>query len=83
VPSARPLSDLGNPKMAVFFSSLLPQSACIKSRSLAILGLVFCAMTFAWLLAYAIASRWPATSCAAGNLAHGRGHHRRCSGPLG
>ena len=49
------LSDLGNPKMAVFFSSLLPQFSDASFGSLASLGLVFAAMTFAWLLAYAIA----------------------------
>src|SRR5262249_48021438 len=47
------LSDLGNPKMAVFFSSLLPQFGDASFGSLASLGLVFAAMTFAWLLAYA------------------------------
>ena len=49
------LSDLGNPKMAVFFSSLLPQFSDASFSSLASLGLVFAAMTFAWLLAYAVA----------------------------
>lgn len=51
------LSDLGNPKMAVFFSSLLPQFAGDNASfaSLALLGLVFCAMTFVWLTGYAIA----------------------------
>jgi threonine/homoserine/homoserine lactone efflux protein len=50
------LSDLGNPKMAMFFSSLLPQFAGEEARfvSLVTLGLVFCAMTFAWLVAYAV-----------------------------
>src|SRR5260370_27516678 len=49
------LSDLGNPKKAVFFSSLLPQFSDATFGSLAFLGLVFSAMTFAWLLAYAVA----------------------------
>jgi threonine/homoserine/homoserine lactone efflux protein len=49
------LSDLGNPKMAVFFSSLLPQFSDASFGSLASLGLVFSAMTLAWLLAYAVA----------------------------
>jgi threonine/homoserine/homoserine lactone efflux protein len=49
------LSDLGNPKMAVFFSSLLPQFSDASFCSLAFLGVVFCAITFVWLLAYAVA----------------------------
>lgn len=48
------LSDLGNPKMAVFFSSLLPQFADPSFYSLAAHGLLFCAMTFSWLVGYAI-----------------------------
>jgi threonine/homoserine/homoserine lactone efflux protein len=46
------LSNLGNPKMAVFFPSLLPQFAD-SFGSLLVLGLVFAAMTLAWLTAYA------------------------------
>jgi threonine/homoserine/homoserine lactone efflux protein len=48
------LSNLGNPKMAVFFASLLPQ---FGSTFLALLslGLLFCALTFAWLTLYAAA----------------------------
>jgi threonine/homoserine/homoserine lactone efflux protein len=42
------LSNLGNPKMAVFFTSLLPQFGS-SFATLAALGLVFCTMTFAWL----------------------------------
>ena len=52
------LSKLGNPKMAVFFASLLPQFAPEGSTSFAVLlalGLLFCAMTFAWLTLYAAA----------------------------
>jgi threonine/homoserine/homoserine lactone efflux protein len=48
------LSNLGNPKMAVFFSSLLPQFAHTFAGLLA-LGLVFAAMTLSWLSAYAFA----------------------------
>jgi threonine/homoserine/homoserine lactone efflux protein len=49
------LSDLGNPKMAVFFSSLLPQFSDASFGSLVFLGLIFAAMTLAWLTAYAVA----------------------------
>src|SRR6266542_1442481 len=50
------LSNLGNPKMAVFFTSLLPQFAPGESFSaLLALGLVFCTMTLVWLTGYALA----------------------------
>jgi threonine/homoserine/homoserine lactone efflux protein len=52
------VSDLGNPKMAVFFSSLLPQFAPAGDGAfitLVLLGLVFCALTFAWLTIYSVA----------------------------
>jgi threonine/homoserine/homoserine lactone efflux protein len=52
------ISDLGNPKMAVFFSSLLPQFAPHGDgafATLVLLGLVFCALTFTWLTFYAFA----------------------------
>jgi threonine/homoserine/homoserine lactone efflux protein len=49
-------SNLGNPKMAVFFTSLLPQFGGTSITVLAALGLIFCAMTFAWLAAYAAAA---------------------------
>lgn len=50
------ISDLGNPKMAVFFASVLPQFAprgAAMFASLILLGLLFCALTFAWLAIYA------------------------------
>jgi threonine/homoserine/homoserine lactone efflux protein len=46
------VSNLGNPKMAVFFPSLLPQFAQSFEALLA-LGIVFACMTFVWLTAYA------------------------------
>jgi threonine/homoserine/homoserine lactone efflux protein len=46
------VSNLGNPKMAVFFTSLLPQFAS-SFAGLAAFGLLFCALTFLWLSAYA------------------------------
>jgi threonine/homoserine/homoserine lactone efflux protein len=50
------LSNLGNPKMAVFFTSLLPQFAPHGSFvALFGLGAVFCALTLTWLSGYALA----------------------------
>ena len=52
------LSDLGNPKMAVFFTSLLPQFVPADDPSFAhfaALGLLFSLMTLAWLAGYALA----------------------------
>jgi threonine/homoserine/homoserine lactone efflux protein len=50
------LSNLGNPKMALFFTSLLPQFAGAGTTfgSLAGLGLLFCGMTLLWLSCYAL-----------------------------
>jgi threonine/homoserine/homoserine lactone efflux protein len=48
------LSNLGNPKMAVFFSSLLPPFAHSFVGLLA-LGVTFAVMTLVWLAAYACA----------------------------
>lgn len=52
------VSDLGNPKMAVFFASLLPQfvpDGQPAFTAFLVLGLVFSLMTFLWLAAYAVA----------------------------
>jgi threonine/homoserine/homoserine lactone efflux protein len=48
------LSNLGNPKMAVFFTSLLPQFGSSFAVMLA-LGAVFASLTLAWLSVYAVA----------------------------
>jgi len=48
------LSNLGNPKMAVFFTSLLPQFGSSFAVMLA-LGAVFATLTLAWLSVYAVA----------------------------
>jgi threonine/homoserine/homoserine lactone efflux protein len=51
------VSNLGNPKMAAFFPSLLPQFVPAGEPSFApllILGLLFCTMTFVWLTVYAL-----------------------------
>jgi threonine/homoserine/homoserine lactone efflux protein len=47
------VSNLGNPKMAVFFTSLLPQFGS-SFASLAAFGLIFCSLTVLWLSAYAV-----------------------------
>lgn len=49
------INDLGNPKMAVFFASVLPQFAPAgegMASGLIALGLIFAALTFLWLAAY-------------------------------
>ncbi len=50
------VSNLGNPKIAVFFTSFLPQFAPSGGSFFALLalGLVFCVMTLAWLVAYSV-----------------------------
>jgi threonine/homoserine/homoserine lactone efflux protein len=50
------VSDLGNPKMAIFFASLLPQFVPPGRTSVAdfmLLGSVFAVTTFSWLALYA------------------------------
>jgi threonine/homoserine/homoserine lactone efflux protein len=52
------VSNLGNPKMAVFFTSLLPQFAPSDAGSfwaMLGLGLLFCSFTLVWLAGYAVA----------------------------
>jgi threonine/homoserine/homoserine lactone efflux protein len=52
------VSNLGNPKMAIFFASLLPQFAPAGDGAFAALlglGLLFCLLTLAWLSLYAAA----------------------------
>ena len=51
------VSNLGNPKIALFFASLLPQFAPGGHAGFAgflALGFLFCAMTLAWLSLYAV-----------------------------
>lgn len=48
------VSNLANPKMAVFFTSLLPQFGSAFATLLAF-GLLFALLTFLWLSAYGIA----------------------------
>lgn len=52
------VSNLANPKMVVFFTSLLPQFVSSGGRvllPLLLLGLAFCLLTLAWLSLYAVA----------------------------
>ena len=52
------VSNLTNPKMAVFFPSLLPQFVATDAPpflALLALGIAFCLMTLTWLSAYAFA----------------------------
>jgi RhtB (resistance to homoserine/threonine) family protein len=52
------LSDLGNPKIAIFFTSLLPQFVQGTGPAflpLLLLGIIFALLTLAWLAAYAFA----------------------------
>ena len=48
------VSNLGNPKMAVFFTSLLPQFASSFGGMLS-LGAIFACLTLCWLSLYAVA----------------------------
>ena len=51
------VSNLANPKMVVFFTSLLPQFVSPGGRvflTSLLLGLAFCVLTLAWLSAYAL-----------------------------
>jgi threonine/homoserine/homoserine lactone efflux protein len=51
------LSNLGNPKIVVFFLSLLPQFIDRGQASfgrLLLLGLIFCSITLTWLTLYAV-----------------------------
>jgi threonine/homoserine/homoserine lactone efflux protein len=47
------LSNLGNPKSLLFFTSLLPQFAAEGGSGLVGLGLVYCLITLGWLSVYA------------------------------
>jgi threonine/homoserine/homoserine lactone efflux protein len=52
------VSDLANPKMAVFYTSLLPQFTPAEGPAFPVLvglGVLFSLMTFAWLALYATA----------------------------
>jgi threonine/homoserine/homoserine lactone efflux protein len=52
------VSNLGNPKIAVFFASLLPQfvpAGAPPVAALLVLGFLFCALGLVWLTLYAVA----------------------------
>lgn len=53
------LSNLANPKIAIFFTTFLPQFVPANAPSVVALlelGFIFCAITLTWLLAYAAAA---------------------------
>jgi threonine/homoserine/homoserine lactone efflux protein len=55
------VSNLANPKMAVFFTSLLPQFAPAGDASfsaLLSLGFLFCGLTLVWLAGYSVLVAW-------------------------
>jgi threonine/homoserine/homoserine lactone efflux protein len=47
------ISNLGNPKSAAFFTSLLPQFGDASVAAMAGFGLLFCTLTLLWLTGYA------------------------------
>jgi threonine/homoserine/homoserine lactone efflux protein len=47
------ISNLGNPKSAAFFTSLLPQFGDASFAAMLGFGLLFCGLTLAWLTGYA------------------------------
>jgi len=74
------INNLANPKMAVFFASVLPQFAPNGQgmlSKLALLGLVFATMTFTWLALYA------AVIARAGALVRGSRLRRAVDGVAG
>jgi threonine/homoserine/homoserine lactone efflux protein len=81
------LSDLGNPKIAVFFTSFLPQFIHGDGpafASLLVLGAIFVVLTLIWLAAYALLVGTPRVSC--GRRACGRrstGSRASCSSRSG
>jgi threonine/homoserine/homoserine lactone efflux protein len=74
------ISDLSNPKIAAFFSSLLPQFVPAGETNVAalfLLGVVFSLMTFAWLSVYA------AVVARAGDVLRRSGIRRAIEGVMG
>jgi len=58
------LSNLANPKIAIFFTTFLPQFVPPRSDSFMAmleLGIIFCAITLVWLLAYAVVAAYVAS----------------------
>jgi threonine/homoserine/homoserine lactone efflux protein len=73
-------SNVSNPKMAVFFTSLLPQFARPGESAfvgLLLLGLIFSTMTLVWLAAYVV------VAARAGDVLRRRGVRRALEGVMG
>ncbi len=74
------VNNLGNPKMAVFFVSVLPQFAPASHgmlSALVLLGIIFSALTLVWLASYA------ALTSAIGNALRRSGARRAIEGASG
>ena len=73
-------SDLSNPKIAVLFTSLLPQFVAARAPTLMpflLLGAIFVAMTLVWLCAYALLAARASATLQRPEIARARALHGR------